>query len=185
MKKTDIKKTLIFTLAVFVTTLSGALLPLSEGAYVHIGDAAVYVSAIMLPTPLACVASAVGAGAADMLLGSWTYLLPTLIIKPLTVYACRFLWNLIKDKSVADLVCCGAGIVTVAGYFVAQLVIGVLADKENLLTWALDGILFNCVQALASAVVFLLFVNVVRKIYDALIKRAQKKQEEQNESSDL
>ena len=50
---------------------------------------------------------------------------------------------------------------------------------------ALDGILFNCVQALASAVVFLLFVNVVRKIYDALIKRAQKKQEEQNESSDL
>ena len=179
MKKTDIKKTIIFTVAVFIATLSGALMPLSEGAYIHIGDAAVYMAAIMLPAPLACVAAAVGAGACDILLGSGMYLLPTLIIKPLTVYACRFLWKLFKDKSVADLVCCGAGVVTIAGYFVSQLII------SGSIGAAVDGIMFNSVQALASAVVFLMFINVVRKICDALAKRAKAKQEEQNESSDL
>ena len=172
-------------MAVLIATLSGAILPLSEGTYIHIGDAAVYMAALMLPTPLACIAAAVGAGAADILLGSGVYLIPTLVIKPLTVIVCKLFARLSKDKSTSDLLACGAGIVTIAGYLGAEMVIGLINGKENAVTGALDSIMFNCIQALASAVVFLMLVNVVRRICEKIKNRAQKKQEENNESADL
>ncbi len=185
MTKSDIKKTLVFTVAVFIMTLSGALMPLSDGAYIHIGDAAVYMAALMLPTPFACIAAAVGAGAADIVLGSGIYFLPTLIIKPLTIIVCQILSRLSKEKSTSDLLACGAGAVTVIGYLVAEMLIGIASGKENAVMGSLDSIMFNCIQALAAAVVFLMLANTVRRIYRALQKRAEKKQEEQNESADL
>ena len=173
MKKLDIKKTIIFAIAVFIATLSGALMPLSDGAYIHIGDAAIYIAALMLPTPFACVAAAVGACAADIVLGSGIYLIPTLIIKPLTVCACALLSRLSKDESVSDLLTCGAGIVTVAGYFLAEMII------EKSVSAPLEGIMFNGIQALASAAVFLMFVNTVRRIHKKIQNRTEQK--EQNE----
>ena len=185
MKRIDVKKTVVFTIAIFITTLSGAFVSLSEGTYLHIGDAAVYMAALMLPTPLACIAAALGAGLCDIVLGSGIYLLPTLIIKPLTVIVCKLLSRLSKDKTMSDLFACGAGIVTVAGYLVAEMVIGLIAGKENAVAASLDSVIFNCVQALASAVVFLLLVGAVRRIYASIKKKAEKKQEEQNESADV
>ena len=185
MKKSDVKKTLIFASAVFVMTLSGAVMPLSEGTYIHVGDAAVYAAALMLPTPLACIAAAIGAGLGDAVLGSFTYIIPTLVIKPLTVIVCRALSRLSKDKSVSDLIACGAGIVTIAGYLVAEMVIGLIAGKENAVKESFDSVIFNSVQALASAVVFFIVIGIARRICVSIQKKAEKKQEEQNESADV
>jgi len=185
MNKTDLKKTLIFAAAVFVLTLSGAILPLSEGTYIHIGDAAVYIAALMLPTPLACIAAAVGAALSDAVLGSYAYIIPTLIIKPLTVIVSRALSRISKDRSVSDLLACGAGAVTVVGYLAAEMVIGLIAGKENAVAESLDSIVFNSVQALASAVAFFILIDIARRIYAVIQKKAEKKQEEQNESADV
>lgn len=179
MKRT-IEKTLIFTALVFVMTLTGALLPLSDDTYIHVGDAAVYMAALLLPTPLACVASALGAGLCDLALGSAVYFIPTVIIKPLTVLAARGASRLSKDRATSDMLACLAGVVTVVGYLAADAVI--LLIRGQAVGGALDGIMFNFIQALGSAVVFMLVINAARGI---IARARRKRQEKQNESAEI
>ena len=59
-------------------------IPTQQG-YVHIGDGAIYLAASLLPAPYAVAAAAIGAGLSDYLSGFALWVLPTAIIKALTV----------------------------------------------------------------------------------------------------
>jgi len=56
-----------------------------NGGFVHVGDAFIYLAAVLLPTPYAACAAAIGAGMADILTGSANWALATIIIKPILV----------------------------------------------------------------------------------------------------
>lgn len=56
----------------------------ANGGYIHFGDAFIYLAASLLPMPYACAAAAIGGGLADFLSGVPIWVIPTMIIKPLT-----------------------------------------------------------------------------------------------------
>ena len=58
----------------------------SHTGYTHVGDAFIYMAASLLPTPYAIGASVVGAAMADALSGYVIWVVPTIIIKALTVF---------------------------------------------------------------------------------------------------
>ena len=76
----------MFAAMVTVTTAYLFHIPIgSNGGYIHVGDAFIYLAAAFLPLPYAAAASAVGAALADVLTGAAVYAIPTLIIKALMV----------------------------------------------------------------------------------------------------
>ena len=56
-----------------------------SGEYVHVGDAFIYLAAVLLPTPYAACAAAIGSAMADILTGSANWAFATIIIKPILV----------------------------------------------------------------------------------------------------
>lgn len=119
-----------------------------NGGYVHFGDALVYIAAALLPTPLAMAASAIGAGLSDLLSpGAAVWALPTVIIKSLCclpfISGGEKLLN--KRNILATLF---AGLITIAGYFAATVVI-----SGSVATAAVE-IPLSAIQAAGSAACF-------------------------------
>ena len=141
---------------VFVATAYLPRIPIPNGGYVHISDAFIYLSAILLPTPYACAVGAIGAGLADALTGYIIYAPGTIVIKALMV-----LFFSSKSKK---LVCARnfiavvpAGVVCVAGYY--------LSDAILLASFAapLASVYFNVMQAAASAIIFIILAFIFDK----------------------
>ena len=96
----------------------------SSGGYIHFGDAFIYLAASMLPLPYACAAAALGGGLADLISGAAIWILPTVIIKPLTAiwFTCAGK-RLLCGRNVFALA--AASFVSILGYYVAEaLMIG-------------------------------------------------------------
>lgn len=87
--QTQLQKTKLLT----ITALFAALIYLvtaylhipSHTGYTHVGDAFIYLAGSLLPTPYAAAAGAIGAALADGLTGYAMWMLPSVIIKALTV----------------------------------------------------------------------------------------------------
>lgn len=75
----------LFAALVCVTTAYFLHIPVGNGGYVHIGDTFIYLAAVLLPTPYAALAAAIGAGMADVLTGAANWVFATIIIKPILV----------------------------------------------------------------------------------------------------
>lgn len=91
----------------------------SNGGYIHFGDAFIYLAASLLPTPYACAAAAIGGGLADMMSGAAVWVLPTVIIKPLTaIWFTRHGRRMLCGRNALALVAAAA--VSVGGYYVAE-----------------------------------------------------------------
>ena len=148
----------VLALLVFVTTLTGAFGGIGGGAYIHIGDALVYTAALLLPTPFAIASAVVGAGLADVMLGSVVYLPATIVTKALVVVLAKFLLKLSKTPLTQDVLLSLCGVVNIAGYFVAECIMFSVGA-------AASGIMFNVLQALVCAVVFIIISGPARKIY--------------------
>lgn len=74
----------MFAALVFIATWAIHVPAGLNGGYIHLGDAFVYLAAAALPLPYAMLASAIGAGLADLFTpGAAVWVLPTIIIKPL------------------------------------------------------------------------------------------------------
>ncbi len=69
----------LFAAIIFVIT-SSLKLPTHTG-YVHLGDAAVCIAAIIFPQPLSLIIAALGASLADLAAGYPTWMIPTALIK--------------------------------------------------------------------------------------------------------
>ena len=151
MKKSKIFKmvvTAMFTAMIFVLTRFVSV-PVATG-YVHFGDALVYLVATTLGGPYAFFAAAVGEALADIASGWFTYAPATLIVK--AIIALPFV--LVNKKSekiltpITALLTIPAGLITVGGYFVSDLII----NK----TYAIANITGNVIQAVGSAVIFII-----------------------------
>lgn len=150
----------LFTAMIFALTRFVSV-PVASG-YVHFGDALIYIVAATLGGPWALLAAAAGGVIAD-LTGGWAVYAPaTLIIKVLIALP----FVLVNKKSekiltpLTALLTIPSGIITVLGYFVADMII----DK----TYAVVDIPGNAIQAVGSAVLFI----VIAAAFDAVkIKR--------------
>lgn len=136
----------LFAAAVYVATGVLPRIPAGVG-YLHIGDAVVYLSAVLLPHGYAACAAAIGAGLADLTSGYALWIPATVVIKALTVF-CFSRGRVICKKNLLALLAAAA--LCVGGYYVWEAIVyhSVAAPLVSL-----GG---NLLQAAASAVLFLL-----------------------------
>ncbi len=136
-------------LAAAITMLTTLLhMPIgSSGGYIHFGDALIYLTAALLPTPYAVAAAAIGGGLADLLTAP-AWVLPTIIVKslivlPFTAQQPRFLCK----RNVLALFL--AGVITIVGYYLAE---GILFGGWAALITSVSG---NSIQVAGSSIIFL------------------------------
>lgn len=150
MKKTT--KNICFSamFAAMVFALTMLHVPIGAGGYIHVGDAVIYVVALLMGGPWAFLSAAIGAAVADLVSGVAVYAIPSMIIKVLIavpfVMISKKSEKLLNVKSALFTVLSGA--ITILGYFVTDLIVyreGAVADLSA-----------NVIQAVGSAVVFLI-----------------------------
>ena len=144
MRNLSVKKlTLAGVMAalVFVMTYIPKVPVPVTGGYVHLGDGAIFLSALLLG-PLGVPAAAIGSGLSDILGGYMVYALPTMVIKALVALIA---WKIWKEGSwvCAAVAFILAEAVMVAGYFAFEaFMYGAAA------AWAAVGP--NCIQGIAG-----------------------------------
>lgn len=157
MKKEKIKNMClagVLTAAVFVSA-AYLHIPLGQG-YVHIGDAFIYLAASLLPAPYALFTGAVGAALADCLSGYAVYAPASLIIKGLTALCFSSKGEKILTKrNLTALV--PSAMLCVGGYYLYEIIL-----TKSLLA-PVSGIVGNLLQAVFSAVIFVLTGTVLNK----------------------
>lgn len=123
--------------------------PIGAGGYIHVGDAVIYVTAMLMGGPWAFVSAAIGAACADIVSGFAVYAVPSAIIKILIavpfVLISKKQSKLLSVRSAIFTII--SGVITVLGYFAADLILyreGAIADLPA-----------NIIQAAGSAVVFI------------------------------
>lgn len=111
----------MFAALVFLTTAYLFHIPVGNaGGYVHIGDGIIYLAAAILPAPYAMAAGAIGAGLADAVSpGGAIWILPTVMIKPLIVFAfSRRGERVLTRRNLLGVL--AGGCINTAGYAVAE-----------------------------------------------------------------
>lgn len=120
----------------------------SHTGYTHIGDAFVYLSACMLPTPYAVVAGAIGATLADCLTGFAIWAPASAVIKGLTcLFFSKNSKKIICARNLLSLI--PAWIMCIGGYFVYDMLI------TGTVSVAVLGIPGYVMQCIASSIVFI------------------------------
>ena len=147
MKKLQkIALTSLFSALIFVST-AFLKVPVASG-YVHLGDALIYLCAMLLGSPWAALAGAIGEGLADLAGGYAIYAPATVLIKTAVAFMFFFVpkKRILSLRSVLTSFLCI--LITVGGYFAADMII----DR----TYAVADIPGNIIQAVGSSVVFIL-----------------------------
>ncbi len=160
--------TALFAALIFVTVRFIPAFPLGNMGYVNFGDTFIYLSALMLPAPLAMLASAVGAGLADLSFNAVLWVIPTVIIKSLLVLAAtpfaKHAKGILRDVGIA--LC---GVITVGGYYLAEVVLlrFFLAAADGWsAAWigAAASIFGNTMQAVVCGIAFVLISTALHRI---------------------
>ena len=118
---------LFAALTYVITQLS---MPIGSFGYIHVGDSMIYLAVSLLPLPYALPVAAIGAAFADLTLGYATYVIPTLLVKSALVLCAKGLSQLSKKPLVKDLLICLSGVITVVGYYIADVVLLLISDSE-------------------------------------------------------
>lgn len=120
-----------------------------NGGYVHFGDSLIYLAAVLLPTPYALAAAAIGGGLADLLTAPmWT--VATVIIKMLiTIPFTNKSKKIVTPRNVFATVI--AYLISGLGYFVAEYIL--FGTKSVLLVSMSQSL----IQSGGSAVFFIVF----------------------------
>ncbi|MBQ8600414.1 MAG: ECF transporter S component [Clostridia bacterium] len=158
---------LFAALVLVVTRLS---MPIGSFGYIHAGDAMIYLAVLLLPLPYALPAAAIGAGLADLTSGYAVYVLPTVLIKAAIVLAAKGLLRLSEKPVVQDILICSTGVITMAGYYIADTVLALISGSNAAAAFIapLQAIPLNGIQAIASAILYLLLAAGVRKAFKHL-----------------
>lgn len=140
----------------------------ANAGYVHLGDAFIYLAAVLLPRPYAFAAAAIGAGFADVATGSAIWAIPTMIIKPILV---PFFTNksekIINKRNVLATIL--AGLTGTILYMIAE---GIMIGSMQA-AFALS--LMSLVQPVGSAIVFVIMglafdkINIKEKFHLQLV----------------
>lgn len=127
-----------------------------SGAFFHLGDWVMIVATSLIGGPCAAIAAALAALLSDLIMGSYVYIIPSMIIKGCL---CLFVGALLKNgqswvaliKAVAY-----AGVLMICGYFLFDLVImgdykvAALSLPLNLLQVAANGIIATVILKLTT-----------------------------------
>lgn len=126
-------------------------------AYIHFGDAFVFLAASILPAPYACASAAIGGGLADVFCGAAVWAPFTVVIKALLPlwFSAKSNGLLSKRNIFAFFPVLG---ITVGGYYVAEALI-----YGSWVTPVLS-VFGNVVQILGSMVVYILIASALQKI---------------------
>ena len=152
MNKTVKKISFTALFAAMVFGLTMLHIPIGAGGYIHVGDAMIYLSGLLLG-PWAFLAASIGAAFSDLASGVATYAIPSAIIKFLIAIPFVALYN--KSNKLLTVWTILSGAITVGGYYVADLVLyreGAIADIPA-----------NAIQAVGSAVVFIVLALALDK----------------------
>ena len=160
--------TSLFAALIFVTVRFIPAFPLGNMGYVNFGDTFIYLSALMLPAPFACVASALGAGLADLSFNAVLWVIPTIIIKSLLVLSASFFAKKTKGlpRDISIALC---GVITVVGYYLAEVLLlrFFLASADGwraAFVGASASIVGNAMQAIVCGVAFVLISSAMHRI---------------------
>jgi uncharacterized repeat protein (TIGR04002 family) len=140
----------LFAALIFLVTAYLFHIPTpATGGYIHLGDAFVYLAASLLPLPYSVAAAGIGEGLSDLLTGSAAYALPTFLIKSAMAlcFTAKGKTLLTRRNRIATV---PAGLICVGGYYLTEIFL------LHSVTAPLAEIPANLVQALASAVIYLL-----------------------------
>ena len=149
--------------AIFITLVH---VPYSSTGNINLGDAVIYLGAVLLPTPYAALAAAVGGAISDAAGGYLVYVIPTLIAKAVISlpFTSKGEKALCKKNIIALFIAAASSI---AIYAVAEFFIGITVNglpTAGALTAAAGTILQNFIQAVGSTVLFLALSPAVDKI---------------------
>jgi len=127
-----------------------------HGGMIHVGDAIIYLAAVMLPKPYALAAAAIGGGMANVVTGTLIWAPATIIIKPLIAASFTSNGKMLCARNIVALFI-GAAITIVGYYLYAVMVFG---------SWQapLPDMLGNLVQSSASAGVFVLLAAAFERM---------------------
>ena len=145
MNKTVKKISFTALFAAMVFGLTMLHIPIGAGGYIHVGDAMIYLSGLLLG-PWAFLAASIGAAFSDLASGVAPYAIPSAIIKFLIAIPFVALYNKSNKLLTVWTALCTilSGAITVGGYYVADLVLyreGAIADIPA-----------NAIQAVGSGV---------------------------------
>ena len=124
MNKTVKKISFTALFAAMVFGLTMLHIPIGAGGYIHVGDAMIYLSGLLLG-PWAFLAASIGAAFSDLASGFATYAIPSAIIKFLIAIPFVALYNKSNKLLTVWTALCTilSGAITVGGYYVADLVL--------------------------------------------------------------
>lgn len=148
----NIVLTALFAAMTTLTTAYILHIPVgTNGGYIHIGDAVIYLAACFLPTPYAICAGAIGGGLADFISpGGQVWVLPTVIIKSIITlpFSSKDKNKIVTKRNIVAIFI--AACVTIGGYYVAEALL-----ISNSWITPIASLVPNLIQAAGSAVVFL------------------------------
>lgn len=132
-------------------------IPYGQTGYIHLGDAVIFLCAVLLPEPYAAAAAAVGGGLADLISGFPIYILPTVLIKVcMALLLSSKTPKLLCKRNVIGVLLAAA--LNLLLYAVTEFVLGVTAygmPAAGALATAVSTLLQNGIQGAANVVVFL------------------------------
>ncbi|MCL2518412.1 MAG: TIGR04002 family protein [Oscillospiraceae bacterium] len=159
MKRNIIKKLVMAALfaAVIMLVTGYSAFRITGNGYIHLGDIFVYLAASFVPFPYGLAAAAVGAGLADLLVGSAIWIPGTFIIKALM--ALMFINNKKRVLCLRNVIAAVlAGLICTGGYYFYEAVI------VGSLKVPLASIPFNLIQAGVSAAMYIIIALALDKI---------------------
>lgn len=130
-------------------------IPVGKG-YIHIGDAFVYLGAVLLPMPYGLLAGAVGGALADLLSGYPLWAPATFVIKGLSVLFFTAKWEAKPLCTRNVLAILPGGILCVGGYYLYEALL--YGDYATPLL-SVPG---NLIQSVSSGVVYILLLIAVK-----------------------
>lgn len=129
----------------------------ANGGYIHFGDSLIYIAAVLLPTPYALAAAAIGGGLADLLTAPmWapaTIIIKMLITIPFTNKSAK----IITTRNVIATII--AYLISHTGYFFAEYII------FGSFSSAFFGSIGGLIQSGGSAVFFIIFGLALDKVH--------------------
>ncbi|MDR0947180.1 MAG: TIGR04002 family protein [Ruminococcus sp.] len=135
----------IFAALIFAVTMLH--IPAGNG-YIHMGDAVIFLCASILPQPFALGAAAIGGGLSDLISGYPMWILPTVIIKALITLSFKNSKRIFTPRNM--LACITALIISVGGYFTAEMIIyntpqAVLSIPANVIQIVISVVVYTIV----------------------------------------
>lgn len=148
---------LMAALIILLTAIVKIPVPMAGGGYIHLGDAAIFMTTAVLAGPFAIPVAGLASAAADLLAGYPSYALGTFVIKALVALVSLCF---IRKSSVMRAVGFSlAGAVMIGGYYAYEaFILGYGAAG------ALAEIPWNIIQAVAGVVIAFPLLAIVERV---------------------